>query len=71
MQCLEYRCGGAPYNLQVLSVNNLNKDTVKYCFTLQYVGCAIKSPCCLKETDDVNKIEFASGEIFSHSEFAA
>ena len=33
----------------------------QFCFKLNYVGCAIASPCCLKEVNDVSKIEFSSG----------
>jgi hypothetical protein len=61
-KCLEYRCGASPYKLQLSSVKNMSATEAEFCFAFDYVGCAIASPCCLKEVNDVGKVEFASGK---------
>lgn len=60
-RCDEYRCAGGPYEVVPVQVENVTADTMRMCWKFVYKGCQINSPCCQKQTDDVDKIEFDSG----------
>ncbi|KAG1658458.1 hypothetical protein FOA52_005622 [Chlamydomonas sp. UWO 241] len=63
-RCDEYRCAGGPYEVVPTVVENVTADTMRMCWKFVYKGCQINSPCCQKQIDDVDKIEFDSGTSF-------
>lgn len=61
-RCDEYRCAAGPYEVVPVQEENVTADIMRMCWKFVYKGCAINSPCCQKQTDDVDKIEFDSGD---------